>query len=361
MTNDFPLRSDLVSLAVTETGGHLSDVTFHLDGGRTVRPMHTAQWAGEALGPDTPPILRMLRGDFFCAPFGASDVLPEMPDVHGLPACGTWRVTHEAPGLLEAELDGTVLGATVSKRVELREGETVVYQRHTMRGGSGRLPVGHHAMLRAETELQLAFSPWTQALTAPEPDETPPDGRPLLRNDQVIADLRRAARMDGGTVDLSRFPGPDGYEAIVMLVNVRTPPFAWTAATSAEGGWVWFALKNPRVLPQTLLWLSNGGRDYAPWNGRHRRAIGLEEICGYFHLGHARSTAPNPVEAGGSPTTVRLSPEEPLVVSYLFGLAAIPREFGPVETVAAAQGGVTLTGASGHAVFAPCDPAFVTG
>ena len=26
--NTFPIRSDAVSLAVTETGGHLSDVTF---------------------------------------------------------------------------------------------------------------------------------------------------------------------------------------------------------------------------------------------------------------------------------------------------------------------------------------------
>ena len=67
-------------------------------------------------------------------------------------------------------------------------------------------------------------------------------------------------------------------------------------------------LKDPRVLPQTVVWMSNGGRDYAPWNGRHRRAIGLEEICGYFHLGHAASLADNPVAAAGSPTAVTLDP-----------------------------------------------------
>ena len=72
----FPLRSDRASLAVTETGGHLSDVVFVLADGRQVSPMHTAPWANEELPEDTPPILRVLRGDFFCAPFAP---LPPAP------------------------------------------------------------------------------------------------------------------------------------------------------------------------------------------------------------------------------------------------------------------------------------------
>jgi hypothetical protein len=355
----FPLRSDLVSLSITETGGQLSDVTFTLEGGRRVSPMHVAPWANEQLPADTPPIIRVLRGDFFCAPFGASDMISDMPFVHGLPASGTWRVTDEGAGTIGMVLDGTVMGATVTKHVELRPGETTIYQRHTMTGGSGRIPIGHHAMLRAEQELQLAFSPWTLALTTPEPDEVPPHGRPLLQNNQTISDLHRAKHMDGGTVDLTRFPCPEGFEAIWMLVADRTPSFAWTAATCAEGGWVWFGLKNPRVLPQTLLWFSNGGRDYAPWNGRHRNAIGLEEICGYFHLGHAVSIADNPVAASGSPTAITLTPEAPTVVSYMFGLAAVPPNFGAVRDIVGAAGGVTLVDINGLTVFAACDPSFI--
>lgn len=356
----FALRSDRVALSVTETGGHLSDVAFTLQDGRRVSPMHVAPWADEELSADTPPIIRVLRGDFFCAPFGASDLLPDMPFVHGLPAGGTWRVTEEAAGKIGMKLDGTVMGATVAKHVELRSGETTVYQRHTMTGGSGRIPIGHHAMLRAEHELQLAFSPWTLALSTPEPDETPPQGRSLLRNNQAIADLHRAKRMDGGTVDLTRFPSPEGFEAIWMVVADSTPSFAWTAATCAEEGWVWFGLKNPRVLPQTLLWFSNAGRDYAPWNGRHRKAIGLEEICGYFHLGHAASAANNPVSASGSPTAIALMPDTPTVVSYMFGLAAVPANFGAVRDIVAAAGGVTLVDINGVMVFAACDLGFIT-
>lgn len=357
----FPLQSDRVSLGVTETGGHLSDAVFSLDGERDIRPMHTAPWEHEALPEDTPPILKILRGDFFCAPFGTSDILPGGLPVHGLPASGTWRATEADAASLTAVLDGDVMGATVTKQVTVRPGEAVVYQRHTLAGGDGRLPVGHHAMLSAKTPLQLAYSPWITALTPPEPVEEPPHGRALLAEGQVITDFHHARRADGGTVDLTVFPTAEDYEQIWMIVADRTRPFAWTAATAAEEGWVWFALKDPRVLPQTLMWLSNGGRDYAPWNGRHRRAIGLEEICGYFHLSHSRSIGDNPVAESGSPTAITLDPNGTVAISYMFGVAAVSPGFGRVADITATPGGVTLHDADGNAVFAPCDPTFVSG
>src|SRR6187399_1924355 len=190
----FPLRSDRASLAVTETGGHFSDVVFAVPDGRQVSPMHTAPWANETLPEDTPEILRVLRGDFFCAPFGSSDLIPGEERVHGLPASGKWNLTETTGSTVDAVLDGPVLGATVAKHVEVRPGEAVVYQRHRLAGGSGRLPIGHHAMLRAESPLQLAFSPWTMALTPPEPIEVPPHGRPLLAAGQTIMDLHKASR-----------------------------------------------------------------------------------------------------------------------------------------------------------------------
>ena len=85
----------------------------------------------------------------------------------------------------------------------------------------------------------------------------------------------------------------DGYEDIVLMASDPKLPFAWTALTVPEHNYVWFALKDPRVLPSTLFWISNGGRHYAPWNGRHRRAIGLEEVVSNFHSGLAESAKPN--------------------------------------------------------------------
>lgn len=350
----FRIASDHVSLGVTGTGGHLSDVTFTLPNGRTVQPMHTAPWANETLAADTPEILRMLRGDFFCAPFGSSNLIASETRVHGLAANGTWRPTSQSATRLDATLDGTVMGATISKTIEVIPGQAMIYERHTLHGGNGRLPIGHHAMLSANHPLQLGFSRWKMALSTPELDEVPPGGRSLLAPGQTITDLHRARRLDGTLVDLTQFPSPKGFESIWMLVADRSLPFAWTAATCASEGWIWFAIKDPNVLPETLFWFSNGGRDYAPWNGRHR-AIGLEEICGYFHLGHKESVANNPVSAMGSPTAVTLEPTGAIEVRYMFGLAEAPAGFGAVTEIAPAPGGVRLADAQGHETLATCN------
>lgn len=59
----FALKSDRVSLGVTETGGHLSEITFDIGDGRRVAPMKSTRR------------MRSIGGDFFCARFGASDVI----------------------------------------------------------------------------------------------------------------------------------------------------------------------------------------------------------------------------------------------------------------------------------------------
>jgi hypothetical protein len=355
----FPIHSDRASLALTETGGHLSDVTFILDGGRRVSPMHAAPWSPDEVAAGTEPLLRVLRGDFFCAPFGANDVAPGEKRTHGATANGQWRLEQSGDGWIDAVLDDKVAGATVTKHIALRSGHVMVYQHHTFAGGSGRLPLGHHAMLRADPPIRIAVSPRLWAGTPPDAIETPPAGRSVLAYPQEIGDLTRARLADGGAADLTRYPFAEGHEDIWGLVSDPSLRFAWSAATSAEAGWVWFALKNPRVLPMTLFWLSNGGRTYAPWRSRHVHCIGIEEICGYFHLGHAASIAENPFTEKSIPTAVELRPDAPWSVSYAFGLAAVPPSFGPVTEVRAAPGGVIIADAEGHEIFAPCDPGFV--
>jgi hypothetical protein len=357
----FPLRSDRVSLAVTETGGHLSDVAFDIGGDRPVTPMHTAPWQPGELGPGVDPILQVLRGDFFCAPFAANDVDPAETRGHGAPANADWRLTASGDGWIEAVLAKDVMGAKVIKRVEVRPGEAVVYQRHTLEGGHGRLPLGQHAMLHADPPLRLAFSTFVWAGTPPVPVETPPDGRSALATGQEISDPTRAALADGGTADITRFPFDTGHDDIWSLASEPDLAFGWTAATCAGAGWVWFGLKNPRILPETLVWMSHGGRRYAPWNGRHTHCLGLEEVCSYFHLGHAAAIGDNPLARRGIPTAVSLAPDGSVAIPYMFGLAAVPESFGAVARIDEEDGGVIIADGDGHEVFAACDVSFVTG
>lgn len=319
------LNNGLVEVGLNPVGGQLEPVCFFLNG-QTVSPLHHAPWFGEP-HPDLPPMLQNLQGDFFCAPFGDNDLLLEETRPHGLTANGTWLLKETKPLSLRYELDGTVAGARVSKELSLREGQPLVYQRHIFSGGSASLPFGHHAMLRADEPLELSFSPWVWGGTPPEPVETDATGgRSLLAYPQTFQDLRAVNTQAGEQVDLSAFPVLERSEEILMLVS-QDAPLAWSAACAPQAGWLWFALKMPATLQSTVLWLSNGGRDYAPFSGRHERVIGIEEVTSYFHLGHAASSAPNPLSDQGYRTALRLTPEGQLEVRYAFGLVAIPGGF----------------------------------
>ena len=131
-------------------------------------------------------------------------------------------------------------------------------------------------------------------------------------------------RRDGRSADLTLYPAREGFEDLVMLVSDARLPVAWSAVTFPKERYAWFALRDPRVLGQTILWISNGGRHYPPWSGRHRRVMGIEDVTSYFHLGLAESVKANPVSRQGSPTSFTLEPHRPLVINYIMGTVKIP-------------------------------------
>ena len=146
-----------------------------------------------------------------------------------------------------------------------------------------------------------------------------------------------------------------------MLVSDAKAPFAWTAVSFPRERYVWFALKDPRVLRETVFWLSNGGRHYPPWNSRHINVMGLEEVTSYFHIGVAESACKNPISRKGFPTCLALNPKKPLVVSYIMGMADIPAGFDRVVSIRPVQGNraILLKSASGKQAQAAVDVSFL--
>jgi len=361
------LASDRVEAYLTRDGGHLAPVTFRTARG-PVQPYAIAPWSEERLAPDTPAVLRTLRGDFFCLPFGGNERpwRGERHPVHGETASGRWRLVSVSPPgpvvELTAELATTVRPGRVRKRVRLRAGEANVYCRDELRGFQGPMCLGHHAMLafpEAEGAGRIALSPWRGGQVCPRPFESPArGGYCALKTGARFRDLRRVPLAGGGWADLTRYPAREGFEDLVLVSARPGARLAWTTVTFPGQGYVWIALKDPRVLASTVLWHSNGGRHYPPWNGRHRRVLGLEEVTGDFHFGLADSAADNPLARRGVPTVLRLRPAAPLVVNYVMGVAAIPRGFDVVRRVRFARDHVVLTAASGATVAHAVDLSF---
>jgi hypothetical protein len=180
----------------------------------------------------------------------------------------------------------------------------------------------------------------------------------MLKPGAEFETLSEVPTLTGETADLSRYPARRGYEDLVMLVSDESMPFAWTAVTFRKQRYAWFALKDPRVLRSTLFWISNGGRHYPPWNGRHVNVMGLEEVTSYFHPGLAESVVENPISKRGYPTHVQLDANRPLVVNYIFGVTAVPAGFERVDAIEAGDGGVTLR-SGGISVRVPLDLSFL--
>jgi hypothetical protein len=359
--------SNRVTAFLTQTGGHLAPVVFKL-GRRSVQPFSITPWANEPLS-SLPTMLRIARGDFFCVPFGgnATTFRGERHPAHGETANRDWKFESldRAAGIttLHTSMRTRARRGRVDKRLALRDGHAAVYCEHVLTGFSGPMPIGTHPMLLFPDQPGagcISTSAFKRGFVVPTAWERPEaKGYSLLKLGAEFSSLQRVPASAGGTIDLTRYPARRGFEELVELISDVRQPFAWSAVALPGEGYVFFSLKNPRVLRETVLWFSNGGRHYPPWNGRHINVVGVEDVTAYFHLGLAESAKPNLLTRAGAPTAMQLRPDRPLRVAHILALAAIPRDFDAVKSIVPAKGGVTLIARSGRRVFAPLDLDFV--
>jgi hypothetical protein len=346
--------------------GHLVRVEIERDG-RRAAPFHRAPWADDPAtvsDPGTPPHLAGLSGDFFCAPFAASDV--EEAPAHGWPANAPWQPvgSFAIDGGIVArfELTRKVCGARLVKELTLRNGHPFLYQRHIFEGGDGAIPVANHAMFSLPTGGRMFFSPKRWAETpARQLEDDPLRGRSIFRYPTETTDLHRLALASGGTADLGRYPVGEDHEDLAMLVEAEDSSLGWAAILRPEQGDMALTLKDPRKLPATILWFSNGGRDYAPWYGRHRNVLGVEDACTYSIAGHRASIEPNPLSLRGIPTAITLDPKGQVDVRHVVGAIPVPNWLTGVEGVSIDNGSLIVTALSGATIDLPFDAAFLFG
>ncbi|HOQ85548.1 MAG TPA: hypothetical protein PLQ89_07490, partial [Phycisphaerae bacterium] len=316
----FQLKSTTVEAYVTEQGGHLAPVVFDRQGCK-IQPFSVAPWAEERPDPSLPQLLKVLRGDFFCMPFGGNDqpFKGEKFPAHGETANNRWTFESlekdDGRTTLHLSMKTSVRKGRVDKRISVIDGHNAVYSQHVISQMSGPMNLGHHATLKFPDEPgsgYVTFSPYRFGQVFIEPTERPEErGYSILKPGYEFKDHRKVATITGEFTDLSRYPARRGFEDIVQIVADAKRDVAWTAVSFPRQRYVWFALKDPKVLAGTVMWMSNGGRHYAPWNGRHVSVMGLEEITGYFHIGIAASAKKNPFNDRGVPTVLKLNPAKP--------------------------------------------------
>ena len=365
------LESPQVRLAVTKVGGQMAPVTFLRDSGKPVQPYHVSPWQNEGLKDLPAPVLTALRGDWFCLPFGGNGdaFRHEKHPPHGEVAGAEWTYVdtkHDGGRhTLVLAFEPQARKGKIVKELSLVEGHNAVYSRHIVTGFSGPAPCGHHATLAMPDEpgvFRVSTSPIEFGMTNPSRFSDP-----AKREYQALAiaapftDLAHVPLLEKGTgdADLTRLPARQGYADLVQVVN-KQDATAWTCATRTDEGWLWYALKDPKVLRSTLFWIENRGRHGSPWNGRNN-CLGLEDVTSFFADGLAASAGANLLTRRGVPTAIEFTADKPTEIRYIQGVTRVPVGFGKVVAAEYAPGSVTFVAEGGQKVTVPVRHEFLSG
>ncbi|MBF9042185.1 hypothetical protein HKCCE4037_02520 [Rhodobacterales bacterium HKCCE4037] len=314
-------------------------------GGRT--PLHVAPWRDEEEvqnDPDIAQVDKRLAGDFFCMPFGKDDLHGQ--PLHGPTANSPWSVMQQEPsrGLFTNTLP-KMSGAVVAKEIRL-VGESLL-QRHVIDKGWGEVTFAHHPMVHMAEGGRLSFSQKRAVMTDPQPQH---EGHNLWALNQLRGDLY-LDREDGGQWDLRTYPAGHVVEDFCTLVESRENTLGWTCVMrNAEDDMV-LILKDPLMMPVTMLWISNGARDFPPWNSRHTGVLGVEDGRAFGGQGLAAACAENALTAMDVPTTLSLG--EVQVIRHAMVSLPRPPGWSELQAVTLSKGTLRLREVSGAEISVP--------
>lgn len=300
------------------------------------KPLHAAPWRDEAEVQDDPDIAwvdKRLAGDFLCMPFGRDDVNPGPRPIHGPTANDPWDLVAQDVSMARFRLSTGVFGAHVTKEVRLVG--PCLLQTHVVDGGTGDVSFAHHPMARMAEGGRLSFSPKRAALTDPKVQH---EGANLWAVNQLRGDLN-LERRDGGQWHVGTYPAGHRVEDFCILAEAHGSTLGWSCLMRNAEDDMLVVLKDARMLPVTMLWISNGARDFPPWNSRHTGVLGIEDGRAMGGEGLAASITDNRLTAMGVPTHISLGPRH--VIRH--AMVSLPRPPGWSE-----MADITLHGGELH-------------
>lgn len=281
---------------VLSLGGMLGPVNFRLANGRSLQPMYLAPWIDDPNADNLPPLLRELRGELPCVPFGRTDFPAGLDGwtrrdpgddwEHGYSANQPWSLIDADAHQIRLGIDYPADQAierlerqiTTDPEAPALDISLTIWARRDV-----TVPVALHPTFRVPvTGIVLRPGTFAQAVAYPVPAEP---GVSHLIPDGASADLS-ALPARGGTLDLNRLPLPIHTEELLQLQDC-VPPFSlYYEKEGVEVSLFW----DPQQLPDVMLWVSNAGRSVFPWNSRNY-ALGIEPVNGTFDLGRVATPA----------------------------------------------------------------------
>jgi hypothetical protein len=313
-------------VSVEDLGGQLGPTLFVLPDGRQVAPFQIAPWADDPGGEELPGILKRLRGEWPCVPFGsdadrapaagwpgslAAKTVDELP--HGFGSNNVWSFEAAGDGSIALAIDYPEDHPIRGLRRTVTPDPNATALDFTLEIDVRRdceLPLGLHPSFRLPTKpgaMRIEVGSDIAGMTFP----APVDESSIFTQGALLEPWHDVPLKAGGRMDIRQVPLPVQTEELVQLMGLPGQGSLWNTAEGYRVKLSW----NPEHYPSALLWLSNRGRTFAPWNGRHL-ALGFEPICSAFDLGQQVSAADNPILRRGVATARKFSAGERFITRY---------------------------------------------
>lgn len=299
-----------------------------------INPFFQNPWRDDPREMDA--LTRHLGGEWPCVPFGAASADKELPAAwqvadrsrtwnahpHGFGAHHDWQLEQRDAQTALARITYPETGpvAGLRRRVRLASESAIECRLDITPRADARIGVGLHPVFSlhdaapgaALIECAGRQTAWTF------PVDVEPRRSHLAADQQAVAlsDLRGA---DGARVDARRVPFKGQSEDLILLSDPRGRVSLLRPDLGHRIDVTW----NADDLPCCLLWLSNRGRDYGPWDGRVC-AIGIEPIAAPFDLGEMFSaSADTPLARAGLRSSIELAKDQVWSTEYAVSMRAL--------------------------------------
>ena len=276
---------------------------------------------------ELPGVLRRLRGEWPCVPFGRTDLPTDLPEgwaalspdddwPHGYGSNHIWDCVSAEAHLVQLSIEYPTSAPIkrVERRIRVVPGaaaldiELVVQPRRTV-----ILPVGLHPTFKLpqpDGRVRVELGPHQGIFTYPSRSA---GAATLLHPDQRANRLETMPGVDG-PLDLSMLPLKTNSEELLQVRGLSADGDAAPLCLhyldhDARVDLTW----DTKKLPDLMLWLSNRGRPEFPWEGQHV-ALGAEPVNSVFDLGRvAKPPISHPL---ADRVGVRLTADQPWSTRY---------------------------------------------
>lgn len=325
------LVNERAAVSIQHIGAMLHDCVFTLKDGREVKPLYDAPWRDDT-GPEydaLPPIIQKLGSEWPCIPFGRPPDTLDLPAewiegsampwdawVHGYASNHKWDLIRHAADEVTATIQypETTPIRKLTRVIKLLEDRAGLELSLTIDARQPTsFPIGLHPILSMDDAeagaLHLEVADSAKAWSFPI--EVEPGQNSFVPNQQDIP-LSDMKLMSGGVADLRVLPPKGNTEDLILLTGTNGS----VGLSNAKQGCVTTMEWDVKQMPSCMLWISNGGRAYYPWNSRVS-ALGIEPVASAFDLGIGHSLSNNtPFSKKGIATCISISPDKPKEFRY---------------------------------------------